>query len=96
MTGSLRHCPMIDYTGSAIAIEYSDGTIGDAIAWPGSVTPTDEMPSPPEWLVAEAISGGTAGSLVIEWSMCEELDPGSTRIWALNGISRMLLLSRER
>ena len=33
---------------AAIAIEYPDGTLGDAIAWPGSVTPTDEMPNPPE------------------------------------------------
>jgi len=81
---------------AAIAIEYPDGTLGDAIAWPGSVTPTDEMPNPPEWLVAEAISGGTAGSLVLEWSMCEELDPGTTRIWAAEqDISNAIALTGE-
>ena len=69
------------YRGS-IAIEYPDGSIGDAIAWPGSITPTDEMPRPPDWLEAAPISGGDAGTIVVEWAMCQELDPSFTRLWA--------------
>ncbi len=80
----------------AIALEYPDGTLGDAMAWPGTATPTDEMPSPPNWLEASAISGGTAGTIVVEWSMCEELDPGFTRIWAAEQeISNAIALTGE-
>ena len=83
------------YRGS-IAIEYPDGSIGDAIAWPGSVTPTDEMPSPPNWLKAEPVSGGTAGTLVVEWEMCQELDPSFTRLWsAQQEISNAFALTGE-
>ena len=80
----------------AIAIEYPDGSIGDAIAWPGSVTPTDEMPSPPNWLKAEPVSGGTAGTLVVELEMCQELDPSFTRLWsAQQEISNAFALTGE-
>ena len=83
------------YRGS-IAIEYPDGSIGDAIAWPGTVTPTDEMPAPPNWLNAEPVSGGTAGTLVVEWEMCQELDPSFTRLWsAQQEISNAFALTGE-
>ncbi len=68
---------------AAIAIAYSDGTVGLPIAWEDSATPTDEIPAPPEWLNAEAVSGGTPGTIMLEWSTCTELDPDRTRIWAV-------------
>ena len=68
---------------AAITIEYPDGSLGDPVTWPGNATPTDEIPSPPEWLIVEPVSGGNPGSLSVEWSACRELDPSLTRIWAV-------------
>ena len=68
---------------AAIAIAYADGSVGIPIAWEDSATPTDEVPAPPEWLHAEAVSGGTPGTILMEWSPCTELDPDRTRIWAV-------------
>ncbi len=79
---------------AAIAIAYSDGTVGLPIAWEDSATPTDEIPAPPEWLNAEAVSGGTPGTIMLEWSTCSELDPDRTRIWAVQyQISNAIALS---
>jgi len=81
---------------AAIAIEYPDGSLGDAMAWPGSVSPSDEVPAPPTWLVAEPISGGSAGAIVLEWSACDELDPDKTRIWPVQQeISSAVALTGE-
>ena len=68
---------------SAISIEYPDGSLGEPISWSGNTTPTDEIPNPPDWIKAEPISGGTPGTLSLEWSACEELDPQFSRIWAV-------------
>ena len=68
---------------AAISIEYPDGSLGEPITWSGNITPTDEIPNPPDWIKAEPISGGTPGTLSVEWSACEELDPQFSRIWAV-------------
>ena len=81
---------------AAIAIAYADGSVGVPMSWPYSATPTDEVPFPPEWLVAEPISGGSAGTIYTEWSACTELDPDRTRIWAVqHPISNAIALSGE-
>ena len=68
---------------AAVSIEYPDGTLGDPISWDGNATPTDETPPPPEWLEVQPISGGNPGTVSAEWGACQELDPQSTRIWAV-------------
>ena len=68
---------------AAITIEYPDGSLGDPVSWEGNATPTDETPSPPEWLVVQPVSGGIPGTVSAEWSACQELDPHLTRIWAV-------------
>ena len=68
---------------AAVAIEYPDGSLGDPISWEGNATPTDEIPTPPEWLEVQPVSGGTPGTVSAEWSACQELDPQYTRIWAV-------------
>ena len=79
---------------AAIAIEYPDGSLGDPISWEGNATPTDEVPAPPDWLEVEPVQGGTPGTVTAEWSACEELDPHSTRIWAVQQeITNALALS---
>ena len=81
---------------AAIAIAYADGSVGVPMSWPYSATPTDEVPFPPEWLVGEPISGGSAGTIYTEWSACTELDPDRTRIWAVqHPISNAIALSGE-
>ena len=81
---------------AAIAIAYADGSVGVPMSWPYSATPTDEVPFPPEWLAAEPISGGSAGTIYTEWSACTELDPDRTRIWAVqHPISNAIALSGE-
>ena len=79
---------------ATITIEDPDGSLGDPITWPGNATPTDEVPSPPEWLTVEPVSGGNPGTLSAEWSACRELDPSLTRIWAVQQeITNALALS---
>ena len=79
---------------AAVAIEYPDGSIGDPVSWEGNATPTDETPSPPEWLDVQPVSGGTPGTVSAEWSACQELDPQFTRIWAVQQeITNALALS---
>ncbi len=79
---------------AAISITYADGSVGLPIAWEGSATPTDEIPAPPDWLSAEAVSGGAPGTILLEWSPCSELDPDRTRIWAVQyQISNAITLS---
>ena len=79
---------------AAVAIEYPDGSIGDPVSWDGNATPTDETPSPPEWLDVQPVSGGTPGTVSAEWSACQELDPQFTRIWAVQQeITNALALS---
>jgi hypothetical protein len=68
---------------AAITIEYPDGSLGDPVSWEGNATPTDETPSPPEWLDVQPVSGGIPGTVSAEWSACQELDPHLTRIWAV-------------
>ena len=81
---------------AAIAIAYSDGSVGLPMPWPDSVTPTDEVPSPPDWLAAEPTPGGSAGTIYVEWSACTELDPDRTRIWAVQQpITNAIALSGE-
>ncbi|MBR41249.1 MAG: hypothetical protein CMA89_05140 [Euryarchaeota archaeon] len=79
---------------AAVAIEYPDGSLGEPISWDGNATPTDETPSPPEWLEVQPVSGGTPGTVSAEWSSCQELDPQFTRIWAVQQeITNALALS---
>ena len=81
---------------AAIAIAYADGSVGLPMSWPDSATPTDEVPFPPDWMGAEPISGGSAGTIYVEWSACTELDPDRTRIWAVqHPISNAIALSGE-
>ena len=81
---------------AAIAIAYADGSVGLPISWEYNVTPTDEIPEPPEWLAAEAVSGGTPGSIILEWKPCTELDPDRTRIWAVqHPITNAIALSNH-
>ena len=68
---------------AAIVIEYADGSLGVPMTYPLNVTPTDEVPAAPEWFSATPVSGGAAGTLVLEWAACTELDPDRTRIWAV-------------
>ena len=68
---------------AAISIEYPDGSLGDPVSWEGNATPTDETPAPPEWLEAQPVSGGSPGTVSLEWSACQELDPQFSRIWAV-------------
>jgi hypothetical protein len=68
---------------AAIVIEYQDGSLGEPMSWEGNATPTDEVPSPPEWLSVSALSGGIPGVVNVEWSACNELDPYLTRIWSV-------------
>ena len=68
---------------AAVAIEYPDGSLGDPVSWEGNATPTDEVPSPPQWLDVQPVSGGVPGTVTAEWSACQELDPQLTRIWAV-------------
>ena len=81
---------------AAIAIAYADGSVGQPMSWPLSATPTDEVPFPPDWLGAEPISGGSAGTIYVEWSACTELDPDRTRLWAVqHPISNAIALNDE-
>jgi len=66
---------------AAIVTEYADGSVGEPMSWPFNATPVDEVPKPPEWLTANPISGGTAGTIYAEWSACTEIDASKTRIW---------------
>ena len=77
--------PLIDGNKyrAAIVTEYPDGSLGEPMTWPFNVTPTDEIPSSPDWLVANPVSGGTAGTIYAEWSACREIDADKTRIWAV-------------
>ena len=68
---------------AAIVTEYPDGSLGQPMTWPFNVTPIDEVPSSPDWLLANPISGGTAGTIYAEWSACTEMDADKTRIWAV-------------
>ena len=68
---------------AAIVTEYADGSVGEPMTWPFNATPIDEVPSPPEWLTANPISGGTAGTIYAEWSACTEMDSAKTRLWAV-------------
>ena len=68
---------------ATIVTEYPDGSLGEPMTWPYNVTPIDEVPSPPEWLDANPVSGGTAGTIYAEWSACTESDADKTRIWAV-------------
>ena len=68
---------------AAIAIEYSDGSLGVPMTYPLNVTPSDEVPAAPAWLSAQPVSGGAAGTVILEWAACTELDPDRTRIWAV-------------
>ncbi|MCP3693520.1 MAG: hypothetical protein GY917_15070 [Planctomycetaceae bacterium] len=63
---------------AAIVIEYADGSLGVPMTYPMNVTPTDEVPAAPEWFSATPVSGGAAGTLVLEWAACTELDPDRT------------------
>ncbi len=67
----------------AIVTEYADGSVGEPMSWPFNATPIDEIPSPPEWLTANPVSGGTAGTIYVEWSACTEMDSAKTRLWAV-------------
>ena len=81
---------------AAIAIEYPDGSLGNPVSWEGNATPTDEVPSPPEWLEVQPVSGGVPGTVTAEWSACQELDPQLTRIWAVQQeITNALALSES-
>ena len=68
---------------AAIVIEYADGSLGVPMSYPYNVTPTDEVPNPPAWMIANPISGGTAGTVELEWASCTELDRDRVRIWAV-------------
>ena len=68
---------------AAIVTEYADGSLGEPMTWPLNATPIDEVPSPPDWLVANPIAGGSAGTIYAEWSACTEIDADKTRIWAV-------------
>ena len=77
--------PLIDGNKyrAAIVTEYPDGSVGEPMSWPLNATPIDEVPSPPDWLMANPISGGTAGTIYAEWAACNEMDADKTRIWAV-------------
>ena len=68
---------------AAIVTEYPDGSLGQPMTWPFNVTPIDEVPSSPDWLLANPVSGGRAGTINAEWSACTEIDADKTRIWAV-------------
>jgi len=80
-----RMSPLIDGNKyrAAIVTEYPDGSLGEPMTWPLNATPIDEIPNPPDWLVANPVSGGTAGTIYAEWSACTEIDADKTRIWAV-------------
>ena len=81
---------------AAISIEYQDGSLGEPMSWEGNVTPTDEVPQPPEWLSVAPLSGGIPGIVNAEWSACNELDPYLTRIWSVKQeITNAIALNNE-
>ena len=78
---------------AAIAIEYPDGSLGDPTSWEGNATPTDEIPSPPEWLDVQPVSRGSRNRTA-EWSACQEPRPTTNQNLAVQQeITNALALS---
>ena len=78
--------PLVDGTAywAIIVIEYPDGSIGEPSSPFGPATPTNEVPTPPEWAAGGPVpyeEGGQDGDLFIEWAPCTELDASVTRFW---------------
>jgi len=78
--------PLVDGTPywAVIVIEYPDGSIGDPSEPIGPATPTNEVPTPPEWASGGPVpyeEGGQDGDLFLEWAPCTELDASVTRFW---------------
>ena len=69
---------------AVVVVEYNDGRFGTPSTPFGPATPTDEVPSPPEW--AEAYTGdeyvSSDGEVFLEWAQCTALDLQNTRVYS--------------
>lgn len=90
--------PLIDGVeyDALVVVEYSDGTYGSPSMVVGPASPSDEVPEPPLWGIAEPDDGGERGALYVEWSRCLSLDLASTNIYVSDAmISDALALPLE-
>ena len=71
----------VDYY-ALVVVEYNNGRYGLPSQVFGPVTTSNEVPTPPEWAIAQPLDGGVAGDLETEWSRCTALDLQETRIYA--------------
>tara|TARA_B100001769_G_scaffold275009_1_gene275223 strand:- start:1029 stop:3431 length:2403 start_codon:yes stop_codon:yes gene_type:complete len=64
-----------------VVVEYNDGRLGIPSLPIGPASPSDEIPSPPEWAQAGPHEGGDDGDLDLEWKRCTALDLAYTNIY---------------
>ena len=71
----------VDYY-ALVVVEYNNGRYGLPSQVFGPVTTSNEVPTPPEWAIAQPLDGGVAGDLETEWARCTAIDLLETRIYA--------------
>ncbi len=85
----------IDYY-ALVVVEYNNGRYGLPSQVFGPVTTSNEVPTPPEWAIAQPLDGGVAGDLETEWARCTALDLLETRIYtSTQPMTNILGLSAE-
>ena len=79
-----------------VVVEYNNGRYGLPSQVFGPVTTSNEIPTPPEWAIAQPLTGGVAGDLETEWSRCTAFDLLETKIYTSSQpITNVLGLSAE-
>ena len=64
-----------------VVTQYNDGRWGNIPLQIGPATPTDEVPRPPKWAIAEPHTNGQDGEIELEWARCTALDLASTNVY---------------
>ena len=69
---------------AVVVVQYNDGRFGTPSTPFGPATPTNEVPTPPEWAVALTGEQYVAvdGEVFAQWTSCQALDHASTRIYS--------------
>ena len=59
----------------AMVVEYNDGRFGNPTVYSSPAVPFDDIPSPPDWVIAinddQSLNGG---QLLLEWAQCQNSD----------------------
>ena len=59
----------------AMVVEYNDGRFGNPAVYSSPAVPFDDIPSPPDWVIAinddQSLNGG---QLLLEWAQCQNSD----------------------